>query len=94
MGFFSFFGSMMIAGAVAVAAERWGWTHNGLLPSLFIALGAVFVLFMVRATFGLSLGSPGLDAAIGSAAALVLIPTEVASKRRNKNSSERPWRNR
>lgn len=89
MGFFAFFGSMMIAGAVAVVAERWGWTHNGLIPSIFIAFGAVFVLFMVRATFGLSLGSPGFDAAIGSAAALILIPTEYASKRRIKNRRDR-----
>ena len=89
MGFFAFFGSMFIAGAVAVAAERFGWTHNGLIPSLFIALGAVFFLFMIRATFGWSLGSPGVDAAIGSAAALILGPTEYAANRRKRNNRRR-----
>ena len=79
---FSFFGSLMIAGIVAVLFERWGWSHNGLLPSIFIAWGAVLVLFFIRSLFGLSLGSPGLDAIIGSAAALILIPTDYATRRR------------
>lgn len=91
---FSFFGSLMIAGIVAFAFEKWGWTHNGILPSVFIAWGAVLVLFFVRSLFGLSLGSPGLDAVIGSAAALVLIPTEYATKRRGRGTKDRPWRNR
>ncbi|MBY4894550.1 hypothetical protein KUL25_17465 [Rhodobacteraceae bacterium N5(2021)] len=91
---FSFFGSLMIAGVVAFLFEKWGWTHNGILPSVFIAWGAVLVLFFVRSLFGLSLGSPGLDAVIGSAAALILIPTEYASRRRGKGAKDRPWRNR
>lgn len=94
MGFFAFFGSMMIAGVVAFLTEKWGWTHNGILPSMLIALGAVFALFMIRSTFGLSLGSPGFDAAVGATAALVLIPTEYASRRRQKDTKDRPWRNR
>ncbi len=89
MGFFAFFGSMMIAGVVAFLSEKWGWTHNGILPSMLIALGAVFVLFMIRSTFGLSLGSPGFDAAVGSAAALILIPTEYAANRRKRNRRDR-----
>jgi drug/metabolite transporter (DMT)-like permease len=82
---FSFFGSLMIAGIVAVLFERWGWTHNGILPSVFIAFGAVLVLYFLRALFGLSFGSPGVDAIIGSAAALILIPTEYAHRRRTRN---------
>lgn len=89
MGFFAFFGSMMIAGVVAFLTEKWGWTHNGILPSVLIALGAVFLLFMVRATFGLSIGSPGFDAAIGSLAALILIPTEYAANRRKGSIRDR-----
>ncbi|WP_439136598.1 hypothetical protein [Roseicyclus sp.] len=85
MVLFSFFGSLMIAGIVAVLFEKWGWTHNGILPSVLIAFGAVLALFFIRALFGLSLGSPGIDAIIGSAAALILIPTEYANKRRQKN---------
>lgn len=82
---FSFFGSLMIAGIVAVLFEKWGWTHNGIVPSVLIAFGAVLALFFIRALFGLTLGSPGMDAIIGSAAALILIPTEYANKRRQKN---------
>lgn len=74
MGFFAFFGSLMIGGIIGVLFERWGITRNGILPSVIIALGAVILLFMVRVMFRLSFGSPGLDAIIGASAALVLIP--------------------
>ncbi|MBF9030789.1 hypothetical protein HKCCE3408_10335 [Rhodobacterales bacterium HKCCE3408] len=84
MGFFAFFGSLMIGGVVGWAFERWGITHNGVVPSVLIALGAVIVVFMARVMFHLSFGSPGLDAIIGAAAALVLIPTEWAQRRRNR----------
>ena len=86
---FSFFGSLMIAGIVAYLFERWEWTHNGIVPSVFIAWGAVLVLFFVRSLFGLTLGSPGLDAIAGSAAALILIPTEYATNRRKKDRRDR-----
>jgi hypothetical protein len=85
LGFFSFFGSLVIAGIVGYLFEKWGFSHNGILPSIVIALGAVILLFMIRVMFGWSFGSPGLDAIIGSAAALILIPTEVAYRRRQKN---------
>ncbi len=74
MGFFAFFGSLMIGGTMGVLFERWGITRNGILPSVIVALGAVILLFMVRVMFRLSFGSPGLDAIIGAAAALILIP--------------------
>ncbi len=74
MGFFAFFGSLMIGGTIGVLFERWGVTRNGIIPSVIIALGAVILLFMVRVMFRLSFGSPGLDAIIGASAALVLIP--------------------
>jgi hypothetical protein len=86
---FSFFGSLMIAGIVAVVFEKWGWTHNGILPSVLIAFGAVLALFFIRSLFGLTLGSPGIDAIVGSAAALILIPTEYANRRRTRNNDRR-----
>jgi hypothetical protein len=79
---FSFFGSLMIAGVVAFLFEKWDITHNGILPSVFIAWGAVLVLFFVRSLFGFHIGSQGVDAILGSGAALILIPTEYASRRR------------
>ncbi|MGP1356311.1 hypothetical protein [Roseicyclus sp.] len=83
---FSFFGSLMLAGIVAYLFERWGWSHNGLVPSVLITWGAVLALYFLRALFGLSFGSPGLDAIIGSVAALVLVPTEVAYRRKQKRN--------
>jgi hypothetical protein len=84
MGFFAFFGSLMIGGIVGYLAEKWDLTHNGVLPSIIIALGGVVLLFMVRVMFHLSFGSPGVDAIIGAAGALVLVPTEAAHRRRNR----------
>lgn len=84
MGFFAFFGSLMIGGIVGYLFERWGITHNGVVPSVLIALGAVIAVFMLRVMFNLSIGSPGVDAIIGASAALVLIPTEWANRRRNR----------
>lgn len=81
---FTFFGSLFIAGFVGYFFERWGITHNGYVKSILIALGAVIVLFFLRSLFGLRFGSPGLDAIIGSSAALILLPTEWATRRRNR----------
>jgi hypothetical protein len=84
MGFFAFFGSLMIGGIVGYLSEKWDLTHNGVLRSIVIALGGVILLFMVRVMFGLSFGAPGIDAIVGAAGALVLIPTEAAARRRNR----------
>jgi hypothetical protein len=84
MGFFSFFGSLMIGGIVGYLAEKWDLTHNGVMASIVIALGGVILLFMVRVMFGLSFGAPGIDAIVGAAGALLLIPTEAAHRRRNR----------
>ena len=82
MGFFAFFGSLILGGIVAVLFEKWGWSHHGVLPAVVIALGGVILVFMVRVLFHLTLGSPGLDAIAGAAGALILIPTEAAARRR------------
>ncbi|MEO0945673.1 MAG: hypothetical protein AAFY06_12675 [Pseudomonadota bacterium] len=83
--FFSFWGSMVIGGIVAYLAEKWDLTHHGVIQAIIIAVGGVFLLFMVRVMFGLSFGSPGVNAIIGAAGALILIPSEaVGRRRRNK----------
>jgi len=84
MGFFAFFGSLMIGAIVGYLAEKWDFTHHGVLAAIVIALGGVILVFMVRVMFGLTLGSPGLDAIAGAAGALVLIPTEAAARQRRK----------
>ena len=78
------FGSMFIGAIVGYFAERWGWTHNGYLPSIVIALGGVFLVYMARILFDLSVGSRGLDAIIGAVGALALVPTEMAYRRRKR----------
>ncbi len=65
----------MIAGIVGYASEKSGFTNNGYLPSIIIALGGTVLFFMVRIMFGLSFGSPGLDAIISAIGALFLVPT-------------------
>ncbi|MXU63971.1 hypothetical protein [Oceanomicrobium pacificus] len=79
--FFSFFGSMVIAGIVGYLSERWDLTRNGILPSIIICLGGVFLVYMIRIMFHLSFGSPGLDAIIGAAGALILVPTAGRGRR-------------
>ena len=78
------FGSMFLGAAVGYFAERWGWTHNGYVPSILIALGGVFVVYMARVMFDLSLGSRGVDAILGAAGALFLVPAEMAYRRRRR----------
>lgn len=84
MRFFAFFGALMIGGIVGYLSEKWDFTHNGVLASIIIALGGVILLFMARVMFNLSFGSPGLDAILGGAGALLLVPTEAASRRRRR----------
>ena len=52
--------------------------------SVLIAFGAVLILYFLRALFGIGIGSPGVTALVGSAAALILIPTEYANRRRER----------
>ncbi len=80
--FFSFWGSLVIGGVVAYLAEKWEFTHHGVVQAIIIALGGVILLFMAKVMFGLSFGRPGIDAIIGAAGALILIPSEVVQRRR------------
>lgn len=83
--FFSFWGSLVIGGIVAYLAEKWDLTHHGVVQAIIIAIGGVVLLFMARVMFGISFGSPGVNAILGAAGALILIPSEaVARRRRNR----------
>jgi hypothetical protein len=75
MAFFAFFGSMIIAGIIGYASERTGWTRNGYVPSIIICLGGTLLFFMIRIMFGISFGSPGVNAIISSIGALLIVPT-------------------
>lgn len=80
--FFSFWGSLVIGGIVAYLAEKWDFTHHGVVQAIIIALGGVILLFMARVMFGISFGTPGVNAIIGALGALILIPSEAIGRRR------------
>lgn len=82
--FVSFWGSLIIGGIVAYLSEKWDMTHHGILQAIIIAIGGVVLLFMVRVMFGLSFGSPGINAIVGAAGALILIPSEAIARKRRK----------
>lgn len=83
--FFAFWGSLVIGGIVAYLSEKWDFTHHGYLQAIIIAVGGVVLFFMARVMFDISLGSHGLNAIVGAAGALILIPSEaIARRRRNK----------
>jgi len=73
--FFTFFGTVVIAGIIGYASERSGFTHNGYIPSIIICVGGAFLFFMVSRMFQISFGSPGLNAIISSVGSLVIVPT-------------------
>lgn len=82
--FFSFWGSLVIGGIVAYLAEKWGFTHHGVLQAIIIALGGVILLFMAGVMFGISFGRPGVNAIVGALGALILIPSEALGRRRRR----------
>ncbi len=68
-------GTVVIAGIVGYASEKTGFTRNGYLQSIIICVGGAFLFYFVRIMFGLSIGSPGVDAILSSVGALILVPT-------------------
>jgi uncharacterized membrane protein YeaQ/YmgE (transglycosylase-associated protein family) len=73
--FFSFFGTVIIAGIVGYLSERSGFTRNGYLPSIIICVGGAFLFFMISRMFHIGFGSPGLNAILSSVGALIIVPT-------------------
>jgi uncharacterized membrane protein YeaQ/YmgE (transglycosylase-associated protein family) len=68
-------GTVVIAGIVGYASEKTGFTRTGILQSIIICVGGAFLFYFVRIMFGLSIGSPGVDAILSSVGALILVPT-------------------
>ena len=73
--FFSFFGTVIIAGIIGYASERSRFTHNGYLPSIIICVGGAFLFFLVSRMFHIGFGSPGVNAIVSSVGALIIVPT-------------------
>ena len=72
--FFSFFGTVIIAGIVGYASERSKFTHNGYVPSIIICIGGAFLFYFVRLMFGLGFSSAGMNAIVSSIGALIIVP--------------------
>jgi len=73
--FFSFFGTVIIAGIVGYLSERSGFTRNGYIPSIIICIGGAFLFFMISRMFHIGFGSPGLNAIVSAVGALIIVPT-------------------
>ncbi len=68
-------GTVVLAGIVGYAAERSGFTHNGVVPSIIICVGGAFLFYFVTLMFGFGFGRPGINAIISSIGALIIVPT-------------------
>ena len=67
-------GTVVIAGIVGYVSERSGFTHNGILQSIIICIGGAVLFYVVGRMFGISFGSPGMNAIIASVGALIIVP--------------------
>ncbi|WP_050928634.1 hypothetical protein [Aestuariivita boseongensis] len=72
--FLTLMGTVVIAGIIGYASEKTGWTRNGIIQSIIICVGGAFLFYFVRIMFGISFGSPGLNAVISSIGALIIVP--------------------
>ncbi|MEM7321381.1 MAG: hypothetical protein AAF408_20435 [Pseudomonadota bacterium] len=72
--FFVLMGTVVIAAIVGYASEYFKFTHNGYLQSIIICVGGAFLFYFLRVMFGVSFGSPGLNAVISSVGALIIVP--------------------
>lgn len=72
--FLTLMGTVVIAGIVGYTSEKTGFTQNGYLQSIIICVGGAFLFLFIRIMFGLSFGSPGLNAIISSVGALIIVP--------------------
>lgn len=78
--YFALMGTVVIAGIVGYLSERFGFTRNGILPSIIICIGGAFLFFFIRIMFGWSFGSHGMNAIVSSVGALVIVPTHYRKR--------------
>ena len=68
-------GTIFIAIIIGYFSEKTGFTRNGYLISIIVCVGGAVVFFWIRALFGFSFGSHGVNAILSSVGALVIVPT-------------------
>ncbi len=74
-------GTVIIAGIVGYLSEKTGFTKNGILQSIIIAVGGAFIFHFVSIMFGVSFGRPGVNAIVSSLGSLIIIPTHWRRRR-------------
>ena len=68
-------GTVVIAGIVGYASERTGFTHNGYVQSIVVAVGGAFLFYFLSIMFGIGFRWQGWNAILSAAGALILVPT-------------------
>ncbi|MEL6584002.1 MAG: hypothetical protein AAFQ36_09230 [Pseudomonadota bacterium] len=89
--------TLVIAGIIGYASERLGFTQNGFLPSIMVAVGGAFLFFVFSTMFRIGFSSPGINAVVSAVGALILLPTRyrpVGGGRSGGSSSARRRRTR
>lgn len=67
------FVSLILAGATGYVAEKYGFTRNGYIVSIALAIGGAMILFFAQYFFGIRLGfGRALTAIIGAAGMLFI----------------------
>jgi uncharacterized membrane protein YeaQ/YmgE (transglycosylase-associated protein family) len=73
-------GTVFIAIIIGYFSEKSGFTRNGYMYSIVICVGGAMLFFWIRALFGFSFGSHGVNAIISSVGSLVIVPTHFRRK--------------
>ena len=68
-------GTVVIAGIIGYLSEIKGFTRNGILQSIIICIGGALLFHFVALMFHIGFRSPGLNAILSAAGALVIVPT-------------------
>ena len=68
-------GTVVIAGIIGYLSEIKGFTRNGILASIIICVGGALLFHFVALMFNIGFRSPGLNAILSAAGALVIVPT-------------------
>ncbi|MEM7547431.1 MAG: hypothetical protein AAF367_18025 [Pseudomonadota bacterium] len=71
--FYGLFSAVFLGGAVGALSERFGFTRNGYVVSIAIAIGGAMILWFVQFLLGLNLGlGRGMTSIVGSVGLLFL----------------------
>lgn len=78
-------GTVVIAGFVGYLSEKFGFTRNGILPSIIICVGGAFLFYFVQIMFGIGFRTPAWNAIAASVGALIIVPTHYRGRRRDRD---------